>query len=98
MEFLPLGEDHIPNAVAVSGAALERERRHVPLLHAMPDALESAVTELVREGHGVAALEGGRLTGYLAFYESKLPQTVTDTTGRGAMIRPSPALPRRRRR
>jgi len=68
MEFLPLGEDHIPNAVAVSGAALERERRHVPLLHAMPDALESAVTELVREGHGVAALEGGRLTGYLAFY------------------------------
>jgi ribosomal protein S18 acetylase RimI-like enzyme len=68
MQFVRLSEEHILEAVALSAAALERERRYVPALRPMPNALESAVTDLMRHGHGVAALGDGRLTGYLAFF------------------------------
>jgi GNAT superfamily N-acetyltransferase len=68
--FVPLETAHIPEAIALVQAGAEREREHIPALpiDQAREALGSAVTDVVTHGTGVAAIDSGRLTGFLAFY------------------------------
>jgi GNAT superfamily N-acetyltransferase len=68
--FVPLETAHIPEAIALVQAGAEREREHVPALPVdqARDALGNAVTDVVTHGTGVAAIEEGRLTGFLSLY------------------------------
>lgn len=68
--IVPLSEAHIPAAVALAKEAYRRECAHVPALAAdnVTGLLTGAVADLVTRGHGVAALDGGTLTGFMAFF------------------------------
>lgn len=68
--FVPLGQTHVSAAVALARNAYTRECRHVPALATtgVADRLSTAIADLVRDGQGVAALDGEALAGYLAFY------------------------------
>ncbi len=70
LRFVPLGEGHVPAAVALAQDAYTAERRHVPALTVsdVADLFTEAITGLIKHGHGVAALRDGELAGYLAFY------------------------------
>jgi GNAT superfamily N-acetyltransferase len=69
LRFEPFGERHIAGAAALAQTAYAHERQHVPALafDRNPIALHRAVAELARHATGVAALDGDRLMGYLAF-------------------------------
>lgn len=70
MQFVDLTEDHIPDAIAIAEADLAREALHVPALAKadVSDLLAERVAGIVRDGvGGVAAIENGRLAGYLVF-------------------------------
>ena len=69
--FEPLTVAHIPEAIALAQAGLEREARSVPALAKanVPAQLGELVAGIIREGiAGVAAMDGDRLIGYLVFY------------------------------
>lgn len=70
MRFEPLRNDHIEGAVRLAHAAYQRECRHVPALvtDGAADLLRSSIVALVDQGHGVAAMDGDRLVGYLGFH------------------------------
>jgi len=70
MRFEPLTDQHIQEAVALARAAYDREREHIPALAAgdVSGVLTEAIGALVRNGHGMAAIDDGRLVGYMAFY------------------------------
>jgi ribosomal protein S18 acetylase RimI-like enzyme len=70
MRFEPLTNQHIPEAVALAQDAYARERAHVPALDVedVTGVLTGAIGTLVEHGHGVAAVEDGRLLGYMAFF------------------------------
>lgn len=57
---------HVEEASALALAGYEEERRHVPGLPAKTDI--PGIRELAENGLGVAALEGGRLVGFLCCY------------------------------
>lgn len=67
--FEPLAASHIDQAVALALTGYVHEREHVPALgwEGSPPALRRAIADLVQHGTGVAALDGDRLMGYLAF-------------------------------
>jgi GNAT superfamily N-acetyltransferase len=70
MQFVDLAEAHIPEAIALAEADLDRETRHVPALAQVDVSavLAERVADIIRDGvGGVAALENGRLAGYLTF-------------------------------
>ncbi len=66
--ILPMGEAHVPEAAELFRAAYQRERRCSPLLPLEPlggvDALAAQLRQDVKN-LGVAAVDGGRLIGYL---------------------------------
>jgi ribosomal protein S18 acetylase RimI-like enzyme len=70
MRFVPLTDQHIPEAVVLAQEGYAREREHVPALDVadVSGVLTEAISALVRDGHGVAAVEDGRLAGYMAFF------------------------------
>jgi GNAT superfamily N-acetyltransferase len=70
MHLEPLTDQHISEAVALAQAAYAHERRHIPALTVddVSDALTAAISALVQQGQGVAAVVDGHLTGYLAFH------------------------------
>ena len=70
IRFEPLAASHIEPAFALALTAYVHEREHVPALAAdgVPIVLRRAIADLVQRGTGVAALDGDRLMGYLAFH------------------------------
>lgn len=69
VRFEPLATSHIAGAVELVHTAYAHERERVPAIASdrAPNALGRAVADLVGRGTGVAALDGDRLRGYLAF-------------------------------
>lgn len=69
VRFEPLAERHTRDATMLALTAFAHERESVPALAAdgVPSVLGRAVADLVQGGTGVAALDGDRLMGYLAF-------------------------------
>ena len=70
IRFEPLAERHIRDATMLALTAFAHERERVPALAAdgVPAVLGRAVADLFQRGTGVAALDGDRLMGYLAFF------------------------------
>jgi GNAT superfamily N-acetyltransferase len=70
IRFEPFGERHAEEASALASRSYEGECRHEPALRDddAPVALRRAIAGLARTGRGVAAIDGGRLVGYLAFH------------------------------
>ncbi|HYH11473.1 MAG TPA: GNAT family N-acetyltransferase [Thermomicrobiales bacterium] len=70
IRFEPLSERHIMDATALAFEGYRREVRHAPALadDGARDRLGDAIATLVRQGHGTAAIDDDRLTGYLAFF------------------------------
>jgi GNAT superfamily N-acetyltransferase len=70
IRFEPLAASHIEPAFALALTAYVPEREHVPALAAdgVPIVLRCAIADLVQRGTGVAALDGDRLMGHLAFH------------------------------
>lgn len=69
IRFEPLAQRHIHDAAMLALTAFANERQHVPALAAdgVPETLRRAIADLIRVGTGVAAVDGDRLMGYLAF-------------------------------
>lgn len=69
IRFEPLTTSHVAGAVELAQTAYAHERNRVPTIASdrVPNALHRAVADLVGRGTGVAAIDGDRLRGYLAF-------------------------------
>jgi len=71
MEITPFRSDHIPEAAALFVQNYKALRRSIPVL---PDLMENRdrvaarLDRLMKSCPGVAALEGGRLVGYMGWY------------------------------
>lgn len=70
IRFESLAERHIHDATMLALTAFAHERERVPALAAegVSTVLGRAVADLIQRGTGVAALDGDRLVGYLAFF------------------------------
>jgi GNAT superfamily N-acetyltransferase len=71
MVFVALAEAHIPEAIALAEADFARESACIPALANadVSGTLADQVAGVIRDGiAGIAAMDGDRLAGYLAFY------------------------------
>ncbi len=78
MQLVPFSTDLIPAASALAAAAYEAERRAVP---ALPEAVLPPLDRFAESGMGVAALEDGRLLGFLSGYPPFANAFTTNATG-----------------
>lgn len=95
MQITDFSRDHIPEALALARASYEEERRQVsvlPPIEEFPD-----LTGFADNGLGAAALEGGKLVGYLGFYRPRDEVYTTYARGTFSPIEAHGALLDRRK-